>query len=49
MKKLAVLISLLVLLTVACGSGKEETERIVRVRVQVMEPSSISSEVYANT
>lgn len=33
----------------ACGpSSDEDEERVVRVRVQIMEPSTISSEVYAN-
>lgn len=50
MKRLASIISLLVLLAVACGpGGDEEVERLVRVRIQIMEPSTISAEVYANT
>jgi RND family efflux transporter MFP subunit len=50
MRKLTILFSLLVLLAAACGHGKsEEDERVVRVRIQTVEPSSISAEVYANT
>jgi len=47
MKKIALVLSILI--AVACGPGEEDAERIVRVRVQQMEPSTISSEVYANT
>ncbi|MCK5840868.1 MAG: efflux RND transporter periplasmic adaptor subunit [Candidatus Sabulitectum sp.] len=47
MKRIALILP--VLIAMACGPGEEETERIVRVRVQEMEPSTISSEVYANT
>ncbi len=38
------------LIAAACGApgDEEEEERVVRVRVQIMEPSTISSEVYAN-
>ncbi len=44
-------LALLILAAAACGppSGDEEEQRVVRVRVQIMEPSTISSEVYANT
>lgn len=50
MKKLAIAFPLLVLLAAACGPGEnEEAERVVRVRIQTMEPSTISAEVYANT
>lgn len=52
MKKLiiALTITMMVLLGSACGpEGEEETERIVRVRVQTMEPSTIAAEVYSNT
>ncbi len=50
MKKLTILISLLVLLAAACGpGGNNEGERVVRVRIETVEPSTISSEVYANT
>lgn len=43
-------LALLVLAAAACGpsSGEEEEQRVVRVRIQIMEPSIISSEVYAN-
>lgn len=48
MKKLIPLIFLLLL--AACGPGdQDETERVVRVKVQIVEPSTISAEVYANT
>jgi RND family efflux transporter MFP subunit len=51
MKKIEQIIPLLVLLlTIACGKGSpEDAERVVRVRVTAMQPSTISSEVYANT
>ena len=50
MKKLTILISLLVLLAAACGpGGNDEGERVVRVRIETVELSTISSEVYANT
>ncbi len=50
MKRLTLMISLLALLAAACGSGEDEgEERVVRVRIQTMEPSTISAEVYANT
>jgi len=43
-------VSAIVLAVTACGpSSDAESERVVRVRVQVMEPSAITSEVYANT
>ena len=50
MKNAAALISILVLLVAACEpGGDQDAERVVRVRIQTMEPSTISSEVYANT
>ncbi len=50
MKKSAIMFPLLVLLAVACGpGGDEDEERTVRVRIQTMELSTISAEVYANT
>lgn len=42
--------ALILFLVAGCGpGGGEEPERIVRVQVQVMEPSTIAAEVYANT
>ncbi len=50
MKKLTVLSLLLVVFSVACGPGDNgDDERVVRVRIQTVEPSTISAEVYANT
>lgn len=50
MKKLALIIPLLILVATACGPAeKENEERVVRVRTQIMEPSTITAEVYANT
>jgi len=51
MKKLEIVALLFVfILTIACGKGSpEDEERVVRVRTISMEPSTISSEVYANT
>ncbi len=47
MKKLIPLIFLLLL--AACGPGDQnDAERVVRVKVQTIEPSTISAEVYAN-
>jgi len=49
MKKGIVFIAL-ALLILACGPGGDnDTERVVRVKIQTIEPSTISSEVYANT
>ncbi len=44
-------LALLILALTACGppAGEGEEQRVVRVRIQIMEPSTISSEVYANT
>lgn len=49
-KGLAASLAVILAAAAACGpaSSEEEEQRVVRVRVQVMEPSTISSEVYAN-
>lgn len=48
-KAFPVTVALIALAAASCGSDSEqEEERVVRVRVEVMEPSTISSEAYAN-
>lgn len=51
MKKVAIPIAIAIgLLVLACGpGGEEELERVVRVKIQTIETTTISSEVYANT
>ncbi len=49
-KILVPVLMLALIIASGCGSdSEEEAQRVVRVRVQEMEPSTIASEVYANT
>lgn len=51
MKKIVIPMAIsIALLVLACGpGGEEDVERVVRVKIQTIESSTISSEVYANT